>query len=113
VPVLESTSQHYQLIAKAVNDTIELCYTPVESFGDNTLPVAYQAVPKEWIAYLGVEVFIAPLLDSNAGIGIAQTIFGGVLLGQLVPNQENPGGYITVVTGRNEEYPIVQRSLAV
>jgi hypothetical protein len=39
IPILPCTFQHYQLAAKAVNDTIELWYTPVEWFGDNTLPV--------------------------------------------------------------------------
>jgi hypothetical protein len=33
--------------------------------------------------------------------------------GQPVPNPENPGGYITVVTGNDDEYSDVQRSLAI
>jgi hypothetical protein len=86
---------------------------PAEWFGDNTLPVAYQALPKEWITYQGVEVFIAPVLDSSTGIGHTQVIFGRVLVGNRIPNPENQGGYITVVTGKDEEYPVIQRSLAI
>jgi hypothetical protein len=113
VRILGSTSQHYDLIAKAVNDTIELWCTPVEWFKDNTLPVAYETVLKEWITYPGVEVFIAPVLDLKAGIEIAQAIFERELVGQRVPNPENPGGHITVVTGKDDEYPVVQRSFAI
>jgi hypothetical protein len=38
--------------------------------------------------------------------------FGRPLVGQRHLNPENPVGYITAVTGREEEYPIVQRSIA-
>jgi hypothetical protein len=112
VPILGSTSQHYQLIAKAANNTIDLWYTPMELFGDNTLPVAYQAVPKRWITDPGVEVFISPVLDSEIGIGHAHVIFGRSLAGQRVPNHQNPQCCITIVTWRGEDYPDVQRSFA-
>jgi hypothetical protein len=88
-------------------------HIPTEWFGDVKLPVAYQAVPREWITYPGVEVFIAPVLDSIVGMEVEQAIFGRELVGHRLPNPENQGGSIAVVTWRNEEYPVVRRSLGI
>jgi hypothetical protein len=60
VPILGSTSQDYRVIAKAINDTVEIWYTPGEWFRDNALPVASHAVPKAWVTFQGREIFIAP-----------------------------------------------------
>jgi hypothetical protein len=83
-------SQEYGLVANTFNDAIELSYTPQVWAGDNLLLVAYQSVPKDWIAYPGVDCFIAPALTPDSGINIAQGIFGEVLVGQLQLNPENP-----------------------
>jgi hypothetical protein len=111
-PRSASVPQEYYLVVKTFNDAIEMWYTPHAWAGDDKLPAAHQSVPKEWIAYPRVECFIAPAFASNEGISLAQMIFGSALVGQSQLNPENPGGYVTVVTVRDEEYPEVQRSLA-
>jgi hypothetical protein len=51
VPLLVNSSQDYLAIVKGVNQTVDIWYSPAEWFGDNVLPVAYQGVPKEWVAF--------------------------------------------------------------
>jgi hypothetical protein len=46
-PIMASTSQVYQFGAKVRNDVFEIWYIPQDWFGENTLPIAYQALPKE------------------------------------------------------------------
>jgi hypothetical protein len=60
-PLLANSSQGYRIITKEVNETVEIWYTPVEWFSDEVLLVAYKAVPKEWVAFHDIEVFIAPI----------------------------------------------------
>jgi hypothetical protein len=43
------------------NGKVEIWYTPAEWFREDVLPVAYQAVPKEWIAFQDIEVVISPI----------------------------------------------------
>jgi hypothetical protein len=49
--LLVSSSQDYREIVKAVNETVESWYTPIDWLSDDVVSVAYQAVPKEWIAF--------------------------------------------------------------
>jgi hypothetical protein len=39
-------------------------------------------------------------------------LFGGAVIGDRIPNPENPGGYGTAVSRSDNEYPVVQSSLA-
>jgi hypothetical protein len=80
VPILASTSQVDIGIAKTVNDTLEIWHTPEEWVVDNVLPVVYQAIPKEWLAFPGGEVFIAQALGSQTGSGFVQATFGASLV---------------------------------
>jgi hypothetical protein len=43
---------------------------------------------------------------------VAQEIFGRAIVGERHVNPENPGGHLTIVSGKGEEYPVVQTSLA-
>jgi hypothetical protein len=112
VQLLANSSQDYRAIVKAVDETVAIWYTPVEWFSDDVLPVAYQAVPKEWVAFHDTEVFIAPIYDLRPGIGYLETVFGRNLSGSRIANLENPGGFVTKCAGTNSEIPDVERTLA-
>jgi hypothetical protein len=85
----------------------------VEWFGDNVFPVAYQAVPKDWITFQEMEIFIAPIHDLRPGIGHLEIIFGKELSAARIPNPENPGSYVTKCAGRDEGCPNVEITLAI
>jgi hypothetical protein len=106
VPLLADTFNQYQVVAKTVNDTIEIGYIPEEWAGDDSLPLAHQSVPKEWIAYAGV---FAP----GEGINPARMIFGRKSVGNRQSNPGNPEGNVTIATASEGVYPEVQRTLAV
>jgi hypothetical protein len=66
------------------------------------LPIAYQAVAKEWIAFQDIETFIAPIYDLKDGTGHLDVLFGRQVGGCGRPNPENPGGCVTVGLGKPE-----------
>jgi hypothetical protein len=111
-PLLASVPQEYHLVARTCNDVIEMWHTPQIWGGDDIIPAAYQSVPKEWIAYAGVECFVAPAFFPDEEISVTHTVFWRALVGQRPLNPENHGGHVTVAIGRGEEYPLVQRSPA-
>jgi hypothetical protein len=86
---------------------------PQQWFGDNTLPVAYQALPKEWATMPGLEIFIAPIFKPKRCVEVIQHIFGATIDGVRVPNPENPDGYVVTANIRGESPPEVVRSLAI
>jgi hypothetical protein len=110
VPNLAKVEKEYFMTAKTENDTIEIWYIPKVWESDGVLPTAYRSVSREWISCPGAECFIAPPFDPAAGISFAQTIFGAVEVGERRPNPENPGSYVTAVSRRAEEYPVVSRT---
>jgi hypothetical protein len=56
-----------------------------EWIGDNALPVAYQALPKEWVTITGMEIFIAPAFEANGGVKVIQHIFRASIDGSPGP----------------------------
>jgi hypothetical protein len=89
-----------------VGEKVEIWYAPMEWFSDDVLPIAYQAVPKYWVAFQDIEVFIAPIDDLEA-------LFGRDLSGERIDNTENPGGFVIKSAGANAPSPDMQRTLAV
>jgi hypothetical protein len=84
----------------------EIWYTLVEWFRDGVLPVAYQAVPKEWIAFQDIEVLTTPIYDIKPGVGPLEMLFGRNLMGTRMENPENPGGGKNVAgLGKSEATP--------
>jgi hypothetical protein len=76
-------------------------------------PVAYQSVPKEWVAYGGIEVFTTPPFDPNDGLHIAKGIFRSDVEENRIPSPENPGGYLMSARKSDHEFMDVQRSLPI
>jgi hypothetical protein len=70
--ILENSSQIYQFVAKIPSDVFEIWHIPQNSFGDNTIPVAYQAFPKEWVTLPELEIFIAPTFEAKGGVEVIQ-----------------------------------------
>jgi hypothetical protein len=110
-PLLVNSSRDYIAIAKDVNGSIEIWYTPAEWFSDDMLPIAYRAVPKEWIAFQDIEAFIAPIYDFKDGSGHLDILFGRQVSGCRRPNPENPGGYVTTCAGPGVVIPNIPGSL--
>jgi hypothetical protein len=110
-PILANSSQNNRIIAKVVNETVPGWHAPVEWFIDEVLPVAYQAVPKEWVAFQDIEIFIAPIYDLKPGIGHLEMLFGRDLSGQRMATRENPGGFIMKYAGGNALTPDIDRTL--
>jgi hypothetical protein len=109
-PMLSSAPQEYQARVTLRNDEIELWYLPQIWVEDDSTPAAYQSVPKEWIVYPGVECFITPTEGVNGGLQAAERIFGNSVVGERIPNPENPGGFITRVARREMDLPIPVRT---
>jgi hypothetical protein len=89
---------------------MELWYLSRIWTDDDSTPVAYQPVPKEWIVHPGVECFIAPPGGVNDDLHAAQRIFGKAISGERAPNPGNPGGFITRVTEGETDLPIPIRT---
>jgi hypothetical protein len=89
-PILANTPQVYQFVEKE---------------GDNTIPVAYQAFPKEWVTLPGLEIFIAPTFEANGGVAVIQHIFGAKMDGTRVANPENPADVVVITKVSGEELP--------
>jgi hypothetical protein len=100
------------LCIAASNDSLELWHIPDAWPGEDPTPVAYQSVPKDWIVALdGIEGFIAPAIDADAGLTAAEIVFGQGVIGERKPNPDNPRGYITIVTREDLACPNPQRTL--
>jgi hypothetical protein len=95
------------------DNELEMWYTSQERFDDNTLPVAYQVLPKEWVSLPGFETFIAPTYENNLGANIVSHICRATIEGTRAPNPENPDGFITTARIQGEPVPDVVRSLAI
>jgi hypothetical protein len=108
---LANSSRDYRTVAKEVNGNVEIWYAPVEWSREYVLPIAYQAVPKEWIAFQDIEAFIAPIQDLRPGIGHLEILFGRNLSGCRRRNPENRDGFVTVCADSNFPIPDIQRTL--
>jgi hypothetical protein len=104
-----SMTQIYQFVR---DEEFEIWYMPQDWFGDNTFPVTYQALPKEWVTVPGMEISIAPTFESNGGVKIIRRTFGAPIDGTRVPNPENPDGFVIITNVTEEELPLVARPLA-
>jgi hypothetical protein len=109
-PLFSSAPQEYQIRATLRNDEIELWYLSRIWAEDDSTPAVYQPVPKEWIVYPGVECFIAPAEGANDDLQAAKRIFGNAVVGERIPNPENPGGFITRVAESGTELPAPVRT---
>jgi hypothetical protein len=58
-----------------------------------------------FVAPDGIECFIAPATDADAGLLAGEAAFGPGLVGKRTLNPENPRGYIMIVTRENRECP--------
>jgi hypothetical protein len=90
VAILANTSQVYQFTAKIKDDDLEIWYMPQEWIGYNTIPDAYQALPKEWVTIPNMDIFIAPRFEANEGVKVIQHIFRASIDGTRRSNPENP-----------------------
>jgi hypothetical protein len=111
VPILSATSYDYQLVMKCHDNELEMWYTPQEWFGDNTLPIAQQTLPKEWVTFPGFEIFVAPTYEKHLGANIVSHIFWATIDDTRVPNPENPEGFITIANIQEDPMPQITRSL--
>jgi hypothetical protein len=69
-------------------------YTHQEWLGDNTLPVAFQILPKKCVSLPGFEIFIPPTYERNLGANIVSYIFRASIEGIRFSNRENSDSFI-------------------
>jgi hypothetical protein len=81
-PLFVNSSRDYKAIATEIKGSIVIWYTPAEWFRDDVLPIAYEAIPKEWIEFQDIETFIALIYDLKPG---ADGLFGRKVGGDFVP----------------------------
>jgi hypothetical protein len=81
VSILAGVEHKYYLAANSVNDALDPWYIPLVWVSDNVLPISYQSIPKERIAFMDAECFIAPPFEPATGDRIARTLFGGAEIG--------------------------------
>jgi hypothetical protein len=89
----------YRTRAKIWEDALEIWYTSTDCSQEQSIPLADEAVPKEWIAGPeDVEFSIYPPFPADSGSRRAAWCFGPRLVGARFPNPENPGWYVTAST---------------
>jgi hypothetical protein len=109
--ILGREAHEYHMVAKAVNDRIEVWYVPQEWAGEDPLPVAYKSVLKERILFRNAECIVAPPFGPTEGVEKAKVIFSAAVTGERQHNPENPGSYITMMREDEEGLVAVPGSL--